>query len=72
MVKVSVPFNCATIVGRELEYIREAVESGIISGEGSFVKRCEQFISERITNKPEVLLTPSCTHALEMSALLLE
>jgi dTDP-4-amino-4,6-dideoxygalactose transaminase len=66
-----IPFNKPFIIGKELDYIRQAVESGKISGDGLFTRRCQDFFSLRYGFK-KVLLTTSCTDALEMSALLLD
>jgi dTDP-4-amino-4,6-dideoxygalactose transaminase len=66
-----IPFNKPFIIGKELDYIRQAVESGKISGDGLFTRRCQDFFSFRYGFK-KVLLTTSCTDALEMSALLLD
>ena len=67
----SIPFNRAGPVGKELTYARQAVESGRIAGDGPFGRQCEQLL-QRALGVPRVLLTPSCTHALELSALLLD
>ena len=64
-------FNRPAFVGRELDYMREAVERGTISGDGAFTKRCHTLLEE-ITGARKALLTTSCTHALEMAALLLD
>ena len=57
-------------VGKETEYIKEAVEkNGMICGDGPFTKKCSQWMKERFQTK-NVLLTTSCTHALEMAAFL--
>lgn len=66
-----VPFNRPAIAGREGEYIRQAIEALHLSGDGLFTARC-QAVLERLLGAPKVLLTTSCTHALEMAALLLE
>jgi dTDP-4-amino-4,6-dideoxygalactose transaminase len=66
-----IPFNKPSFTGSELEYIRHAIELGRISGDGQFTLKCHRFI-ERELSVPKVLLTTSCTHALEMSALLLD
>ncbi|MGI6296570.1 MAG: dTDP-4-amino-4,6-dideoxygalactose transaminase [Armatimonadota bacterium] len=66
-----VPFNRACFEGKELAYIAEAIANGHISGDGPFTKKCHAFLKER-TGSQAVLLTTSCTHALEMSALLLD
>lgn len=65
------PFNKPALVGRELEYIKDAVKSGKISGDGKYSKKCHQLI-ERITGSSRVLLTTSGTSALEMAALLID
>jgi dTDP-4-amino-4,6-dideoxygalactose transaminase len=66
-----VPFNRPSLVGNEIEYIVQAVRGGHASGDGPFTKRCHHFLEE-VLGVPEVLLTTSCTHALEMAALLLD
>jgi dTDP-4-amino-4,6-dideoxygalactose transaminase len=66
-----IDFNQPTIVGQELEYIAQAYDNAHVSGDGDFSKRCHTFLEEKLgVNK--ALLTSSCTHALEMMALLLE
>lgn len=67
----TIPFNRVTLAGRELEYIRETIEAMHVSGDGRFTRRCQAFL-EQLLGVPKVLLTTSCTHALEMSALLLD
>jgi dTDP-4-amino-4,6-dideoxygalactose transaminase len=64
-------FNRAALAGRELEYVAEAVASGHVSGDGPFTSRCHAAL-ERITGTRKALLTTSCTHALEMAAMLLD
>lgn len=66
-----IPFNRAFISELELSRIREAAYSGRISGDGPFTKRCQELLREAL-DVPAVLLTTSCTHALEMCALLLD
>ena len=66
-----IPFNRPSFAGLEMLYVNEAVASGHISGDGSFTKRCEDLLASEL-GVPSVLLTTSCTHALEMSALLLD
>lgn len=68
---MSIPFNKPTHVGKELEYIQQAIQSSHISGDGSFTKRSHALL-EQALGVPKVLLTTSGTHALEMSALLLD
>ncbi|PRB06850.1 dTDP-4-amino-4,6-dideoxygalactose transaminase [Chryseobacterium sp. MYb7] len=64
-----IPFNKPFIIGKELIYIEEAVKSGKISGDGMFTKKCQHFF-EKNYNFPKVLMTTSCTDALEMAAIL--
>lgn len=64
-----IPFNKPFIVGRELHYMAEAVVAGRTAGEGRFVRACEALMEERF-NAGRVLLTTSCTSALEMAAIL--
>lgn len=66
---MKIPFNKPFIVGKELYYIAQSVMSGHIAGDGPFTKRCHSLL-ESILGKGKVLLTTSCTAALEMSALL--
>ncbi len=68
---IKVDFNRPITVGNEFEYMRQAVENAHISGDGPFTKKCHAFL-ERELGVPKALLTTSCTHALEMSALLLD
>lgn len=65
----NIPFNRPYFSGKELIYIRQALERGKISGDGFFTKQSHQFFEEQLGFK-KVLLTTSCTDALEMSALL--
>ena len=67
----AIRFNQAFLAGRELEYVAEAVANGHVSGDGPFSRRA-QAVLEQITGSPKALLTTSCTHALEMAALLLD
>jgi len=68
--RVRISFNRPPFVGKETEYIKEAVEkNGMICGDGPFTKKCSQWMKERFQTK-NVLLTTSCTHALEMAAFL--
>ena len=66
-----VPFNHPTLIGNEAAYVAQALASGHISGDGAFTKRCHALL-ESALGAPRVLLTSSCTHALEMAALLLD
>lgn len=71
MSEYRIPFNRPGLVGTELDYIREAVQRGQLAADGEFTRRCSALL-EAETGSPRALLTPSCTDALEMSALLLE
>lgn len=67
---MKISFNRPPFVGTETEYIKEAVEkNGMICGDGPFTKRCSAWMKEKFHSE-EVLLTTSCTHALEMAAYL--
>ncbi|MCC2547902.1 dTDP-4-amino-4,6-dideoxygalactose transaminase [Hymenobacter sp. BT175] len=66
-----IPFNKPYLSGNETRYIEEAVRSGKISGDGMFTKRCHQFFEQQL-GFTKVLLTTSCTDALEMAALLID
>jgi dTDP-4-amino-4,6-dideoxygalactose transaminase len=65
-----VNFNRPTIVGKELYYISQAIHEGYSAGDAAFTKKCHALL-EQILGVPKVLLTTSCTDALEMTALLL-
>lgn len=65
-----IPFNKACMVGLETGYIAEALQSSRLSGDGTFTKRCHALLAQSL-GVPRVLLTNSCTGALELSALLL-
>ncbi len=70
MTESFIPFSRVALVGKELEYIAAAMRTGHISGNGSFTTRCHTLLEE-VLGVARVLLTTSCTHALEMAALLL-
>ena len=61
-------FNVPPYVGKEKEYISKAIENRKICGDGEFTKKCTKWLSEK--TKSNVLLTTSCSHALDMSAIL--
>ena len=69
MAKITIPFNKPYLTGKEIEYIKLAVESGKISGNGKFTQKCQNFFEDRYGFK-KALLTTSCTDALEMCAIL--
>lgn len=66
-----IPFNRPTWIGNEFEYVLKTLENGHTSGNGPFSKKVEELISLEI-GCSRTLLTTSCTHALEMTALLLQ
>lgn len=62
-------FNVPPYTGKEMEYIKQAVEAQKICGDGEFTKKCNEWIEKR-TGTKKCLLTTSCTHATELAALL--
>lgn len=62
-------FNVPPYTGKEIEYIKQAVEARKICGDGAFTKKCSAWIEQR-TGTRKCLLTTSCTHATELAALL--
>lgn len=64
-----IKFNVPPYTGREIEYIRQTVENQKICGDGEFTKKCNEWIEEK-TGTAKCLLTTSCTHATELTALL--
>ena len=71
MGKVHIPFNRVDIQGNELEYIKQAIASAHISGDGAFTQKCNYYLEKELGVK-KTLFTTSCTHALEMTAILLD
>jgi dTDP-4-amino-4,6-dideoxygalactose transaminase len=67
----SIPFNRSSLLGRELEYIFQAMTVGQIAGDQTYSKKCHALL-EQVLAVPKAMVTTSCTHALEMCALLLE
>lgn len=66
----TIPFNQPFAAGKEFEYIRQAIKNVHTCGDGPFTKKCHSFL-EQTLGVDKALLTTSCTHALEMAALLL-
>ena len=64
-----IPFNIPPLTGTEIDLVVEAINSHKICGDGGFTQKCSQWFEEH-TAASKVLLTTSCTHALEMSAIL--
>src|SRR5688572_7845029 len=67
--KTMIPFNKPFLCGKEIDYIKDAVSNGKISGDGAFSRKCQHFFGSRY-NFSNNLLTTSCTDALEMAAIL--
>jgi len=67
---MKVPFNKACLTGKELEYVADSVKSGDLVGNGEYTRKCETLLENAFGAK-RVLLTGSCTHALEMASLLI-
>lgn len=64
-----IPFNVPPYIGKEKDYVMQAIDSHKICGDGEYTKKCSAKLEE-MTGAPKVLLTTSCTHATEMAALL--
>ncbi|NKI67904.1 dTDP-4-amino-4,6-dideoxygalactose transaminase [Collimonas pratensis] len=71
MTEKHIPFNWPHMSGKELYYIAESHFNGRLAGDGPFTKRCHAWLEQR-SGSAKVLLTHSCTAALEMAALLLD
>ena len=71
MNELKVDFNRPVLVGNEFKYMKQAIDNGHISGDGPFTKKCHMFLENEL-RVPKALLTTSCTHALEMAAILLD
>ncbi|RTF81442.1 aminotransferase class I/II-fold pyridoxal phosphate-dependent enzyme, partial [Serratia marcescens] len=66
-----IPFNKPPVTGNEIQYINAALENGKLSGDGPFGKQCQKWFESKLGCK-HALLTPSCTAALEIAALLVD
>ena len=66
---MNIPFNIPPIIGKEITYILDVIEKRKISGDGEYTKKCSELLEERY-NVKKVLLTTSCSTALDMSAIL--
>jgi dTDP-4-amino-4,6-dideoxygalactose transaminase len=71
MSEFRIPFNRACVIGRELEYVKMAVQAGRISGDGPFTRRVEALLAEDF-GALRAMMTTSGTHALELAAMLLD
>lgn len=69
--RMRIPFNKASLSGREIVYLLDSVAGGHISGDGPFTRRCQALLGEML-GSAQVFLTTSCSDALELSALLLD
>ena len=66
-----IPFNVPPFLGTETDFIVEAINNHKICGDGPFTKKCHEWLENK-TGSAKALLTTSCTHSLEMAALLLD
>ena len=71
MTRFRIPFNKPTCLGHETQYISDSIANSHISGDGLYTHKCHHFLEESLGVR-KALLTTSCTHALEMAALLLD
>ena len=67
----AIPFNRSSIEGQEPDHINQSVSIGQIAGDQSYSRKCQALL-EQVLGAPRVFLTTSCTHALELAALLLD
>src|SRR5882762_9809107 len=68
---MQIPFNQPFFSGKEFEFIQQAIGKWRLSGDGMFTQKCHALLEKEL-GVPKALLTTSCTHALEMAALLLD
>src|SRR5262245_36476237 len=66
-----IPFNRPSLAGKELEYLQGAIRIGHSSGDGPYTRRCRELL-EKLLGVSKVILTTSCTHALEMAGMLID
>lgn len=69
MNQITIDFNKPQLTGKEFEYIADAINRSHISGDGYYTKQCQALLEKELSAK-KVILTTSCTHALEMTAIL--
>lgn len=67
--KKNIPFNSPLITGKEIFYLKEVIRNRNFSGDGLFTRKCSEWL-EKMTKSKKALLVTSCTHALEMTAIL--
>jgi len=68
----NIPFTVTARTPDDLKYVSAAISNGQVSGDGPFTTKAQSLLQEQVTNSGKVLLTTSCTHALEMAAILLD
>jgi dTDP-4-amino-4,6-dideoxygalactose transaminase len=68
--QISIPFNRSSLQGRELEYIFDTIRIGQVAGDQNYSRKCQRVLQD-VIGCPSALVTTSCTHALEMAAILL-
>lgn len=66
-----IPFNKPPYTGNEEQYVRDAMRSGKMSGDGPYTRKCHEWFEQNL-GCARALLTPSCTHALELAAILID
>jgi dTDP-4-amino-4,6-dideoxygalactose transaminase len=71
MTTFDIPFNRPAVVGDEMAYMQDALARGRISGDGEYTRRCHALLQQQL-GAAKVLLTTNCTHALDMTGLLLD
>src|SRR4029453_7972414 len=71
MAEYTIPFTRSAPLGRELEYISQALLTGQIAGDQTFSRKCQQVLEQALGVR-RALVATSCTHALEIAALLLD
>src|SRR5882762_9531495 len=71
MPEYRIPFNRPGLTGDELRYVADAITRGHTAGDGGYTRKCHAILEDEL-NVARVLLTTSCTHALEMAAILLD
>ena len=57
-IKMKIPFNKTTLIGNEIEYLKEVIDSGYLHGDGPFTHKCHKLLEEKFVTK-KALLTPS-------------
>jgi dTDP-4-amino-4,6-dideoxygalactose transaminase len=67
--RAMIDFNCPPVHGNEIHYLQQALHAGKLSGNGAFTERCHKWLKRKLPCS-KVFLTTSCTHALEMAAIL--